>query len=64
MKRFLSILLALTMLLPLSAAAFAEEANKESPAISAKDMSFYLNDLDDRKTYPVYFMGDSVNALK
>jgi hypothetical protein len=32
------------MLLSLSAASFAEEASKESPAISEKDMTFYLND--------------------
>ena len=57
MKKILSIVLTLAMLLSLSAAAFAEET--KAPAISAKDMSFYLNDLDDVKTYPVYFMGDS-----
>ena len=59
MKRILSILLALTMLLTLSVPAFAEEAKNETPAISKEDMSFYLNDLDDMKTYPVYFMGGS-----
>ncbi len=57
MKKILSIVLTLAMLLSLSAAAFAEET--KAPVISAKDMSFYLNDLDDVKTYPVYFMGDS-----
>ena len=57
MKKLLSILLALTMLLSLCVPAFAEET--KAPVISAKDMSFYLNDLDDVKTYPVYFMGDS-----
>ena len=59
MKRILSILLALTMLLTLSVPAFAEETKNETPAISKEDMSFYLNDLDDMKTYPVYFMGGS-----
>ena len=59
MKRILSILLALTMLLTLSVPAFAEEKQKAAPTISKEDMSFYLNDLDDVKTYPVYFMGDS-----
>ncbi len=33
-------------------------------AITSRGMSFFLNDLDDMKTYPVYFMGESVNALK
>ena len=64
MKRFLSILLAFTMVLSLCIPAFAEEAKNGTPAISVRDMSFYLNDLDDMKTYPVYFMGESVNALK
>ena len=55
MKKILSILLALAMLLSLSSAAYASEA----PAIRSENMSFYLNDLEDVKTYPVYFMGDS-----
>ena len=59
MKRIFSILLALTMLLTLSVPAFAEETKNAAPAISKEDMSFYLNDLDDVKSYPVYFMGGS-----
>ncbi len=59
MKRIFSILLALTMLLTLSVPAFAEETKNAAPTISKEDMSFYLNDLDDVKSYPVYFMGDS-----
>ena len=55
MKKILSILLALAMLLSLSSAAFASEA----PAIRSENMSFYIYDLEDVKTYPIYFMGDS-----
>ena len=42
--------------------AYGFEAGRD--AITSRDMNFYLNDLDDMKTYPVYFMGESVNALK
>ena len=39
-------------------------SDADSAAITSRDMNFYLNDLDDMKIYPVYFMGESVNALK
>ena len=38
--------------------------SEETGLFTFRDMNFYLNDLDDMKTYPVYFMGESVNALK
>ena len=38
--------------------------SEETGLFTSRDMNFYLNDLDDMKTYPVYFMGESVNALK
>ncbi len=38
--------------------------SEETGLFTSRDMNFYLNNLDDMKTYPVYFMGESVNALK
>ena len=55
MKKFLSILLALTMLLPLDVSAFAADAS----AVTTKDMTFYFLDTEHAKTLPVSFIGDS-----
>ena len=35
------------------------ELAAETPAITEKDMSFYINSVDNVRTYPVYFLGDS-----
>ena len=55
MKKFLGILLALTMLLSLGATSLADDAS----AIAAKDMTWYLCSADEVRTQPVYFVGDS-----
>ena len=35
------------------------ELAAETPAITEKNMTFYINSVDNVRTYPVYFMGDS-----
>ena len=54
MKKLISILVTLALLLALCVPALGE-----APAITKKDMTFYLCKIEDTRTLPVYFMGDS-----
>jgi len=61
MKRPVSLMMTLAMLLSIFACgttAFGESA-APAPAIQAKEMTFYLCDVNDTRTLPVYFIGDS-----
>ena len=49
----------LTQLVSLLGGAIVEDISGENPAVTAKDMTWYLCDLNDTRTQPVYFIGDS-----
>ena len=84
MKKLISILVTLALLMTLCVPALAETdtteiteedieallnelgslfeeagSEKEVPAITSKDMTFYLCKIEDTRTLPVYFIGDS-----
>ena len=54
MKKLISILVTLALLMTLCVPALGE-----APAITKKDMTFYICDAKDQRTLPVYFMGNS-----
>ena len=62
MKKLVSLLLALCMLLSLGAAALADDAmqaEEEYPVIAEQEMDFYLIDEDDVRTCSVFFIDGS-----
>ena len=55
MKKYLSFLLALVLILALGIPAFADGV----PTITSREMLFYLCDINDTRIMPVYFMDES-----
>ena len=55
MKKYLSFLLALALILALGISAFADGV----PTITSREMLFYLCDINDTRIMPVYFMDRS-----
>ncbi len=55
MKNILSFLLTLAIILTIGISALADE----TPAVTSREMTFYICDLNDTRMLPVYFMGES-----